>query len=119
RISGIALSLTHNNLSATAVALALPAMVRVPRAGRLVYHLLPFRRRVVLDNLRRVFGEAVSDREIERLAQAHYAHLWRLGAEFLSFRSMSAARKRAMVDIEGVDVFKRAYERGKGILALT
>ena len=119
RIRSIALSLTHNSLTATAVALALPEAVRVPWSGRLVYRLLPFRRRVVLDNLRRVFGEAVPEAEIERLAQAHYAHLWRLCAEFLSFRSMSAARKRAMVDIENVDVFRRAYERGKGILVLT
>ena len=119
RIRGIALSLSHNSLTATAVALALPETMHVPLSGRLLFRLLPFRRRVVLDNLRRVFGEAVSDAEIEYLAQAHYAHLWRLGAEFLSFRSMSAARKRAMVDIEGVDVFKRAYERGKGILVLT
>jgi KDO2-lipid IV(A) lauroyltransferase len=119
RIHSIALSLTHDSLSASAVALALPEAVRVPWAGRLVYRLLPFRRSVVLDNLRRVFSEAVSEAEIERLAQAHYAHLWRLGAEFLSFRSMSVARKRAMVDIENVDVFRRAYERGKGILVLT
>ena len=119
RIRGIALSLSHNSLNATAIALALPETMRIPLAGRFLFRLLPFRRRVVIDNLRRVFGEAVSDTEIEYLAQAHYAHLWRLGAEFLSFRSMSAARKRAMVDIEGIDVFKQAYERGKGILVLT
>ena len=119
RIRGIALSLTHNGLSASAVALALPATAQVPWPGRLIYRLLPFRRRVIVDNLRRVFGEAVSEAEIERLAQAHYAHLWRLGVELLRYRSMSTARMRAMVDIENVDVFRRAYERGKGILVLT
>ena len=31
-----------------------------------------------LENLRRVFGAAVPTPEIERLAQAHYAHLWQL-----------------------------------------
>ncbi len=66
-----------------------------------------------------MFGEAVSDAEIERLAQAHYAHLWRLVVEFLRFRWMSAERKKAIVDIENVDVFRRALERGKGILVLT
>jgi KDO2-lipid IV(A) lauroyltransferase len=119
RIRSIVLSLTHNSTSATAVALALPETARVPLSGRLVYRLLPFRRRVVLDNLRRVFGEAVSDAEIERLAQAHYAHLWQLGAEFMRFRWLTPERKRAMVDIENVDVFRRALERGKGILVLT
>jgi KDO2-lipid IV(A) lauroyltransferase len=119
RIRSIAVSLTHSSTSATAVALALPETAAAPRAGRLVFRLLPFRRRVVLDNLRRVFGEAVSAEEIKRLAQAHYAHLWRLAGEFLSFRWRSAEGKRALVDVENVDVFRRALERGKGILVLT
>ncbi len=119
RIRSIALTLPLSGATATAVAHALPDTAEVPWCGRLVFRLLPFRRRVVLDNLRRVFGAAVSDAEIVRLAQAHYAHLWRLGAEFLSFRWMSAARKKAIVDIENVDVFRRALERGKGILVLT
>ncbi len=119
RIRSIAVSLTHNSISATAVALALPEAAAAPRAGRLVFRLLPFRRRVVLDNLRRVFGEAVSEEEIERLAQAHYAHLWRLAGEFLTFRWRSTEAKRALVDVENVDVFRRALQRGKGILVLT
>jgi KDO2-lipid IV(A) lauroyltransferase len=119
RIASIALSLTHDSLTAAAVALALPETAAVPLAGRLIYRFLPFRRRTVLDNLRRVFGAGVADAEIERLAQAHYAHLWRLGTEFLRFRWMSEERKSAIVDVENVDVFARALERGKGILVLT
>lgn len=119
RIKSIVLSLTHDSVSASAVALAIPESAAVPLTGRLLFRLLPLRRRVILDNLRRVFGESVSYLEIERLAQAHYAHLWRLGSEFLRFRWMSEEQKRATVDIENVDVFKRALERGKGILVLT
>jgi KDO2-lipid IV(A) lauroyltransferase len=119
RIGSIALSLTHDKLTAAAVALALPETAAAPLAGRLFYRLLPFRRRTVLDNLRRVFGDGVPDAEIERLAQAHYAHLWRLGTEFLRFRWMSGKRKSALVDVENVDAFSRALERGKGILVLT
>ena len=119
RIAGIALSLTHDRLTAAAVALAFPEVMAVPLAGRLLYRLLPFRRRIVLGNLRRVFGDGVPGPEIERLAQAHYAHLWRLGIEFLRFRWMSGERKRAIVDVENVDAFTRALERGKGILVLT
>ena len=44
-------------------------------------------------NLRRVFGAAVPEAEIVRLAQAHYAHLWRLAGEFVRFRWLSANRK--------------------------
>ena len=119
RVRTIALSLTHDRLSASAVALAIADAATAPLAGSLLYRLLPFRRGVVLENLRRVFGEGVPDAEVERLAQAHYAHLWRLFTEFVRFRWMSAARKAAIVAVENVDVFTRALERGKGILVLT
>src|SRR4030095_3800427 len=78
RVGRIALSLTHEAGSASAVALAEPMTTEVPLAGRLLYTLLPLRRRVILANLERVFGETVSHAEIVRLAQAHYGHLWRL-----------------------------------------
>jgi KDO2-lipid IV(A) lauroyltransferase len=119
RIKTIALSLTHDRVSASAVALALADTAAAPLSGRLLYRLLPFRRRVVLENLRRVFGAGVPDSEIEQLAQAHYAHLWRLFAEFLRFRGMRAEQKAAIVTVENVEVFARALERGKGILVLT
>jgi KDO2-lipid IV(A) lauroyltransferase len=119
RIGAIALSLTHDRVSASAVALALSESASVPLAGRLLYRLLPFRREVVLDNLRRVFGVSVPDAEIERLAQAHYAHLWRLGMEFLRYRWTSAERKAASARVENVAAFARALARSKGILVLT
>ena len=119
RMRAIAVSLTHNRETASAVALALPAHVDTPWIGKLLYHLLPFRRRVMLDNLRRVFGAAVPGAEIVRLAQAHYAHLWRLAGEFIRFRWLSAARKSALIRVENVDALARALERGKGVLILT
>ncbi len=119
RIRTIALSLTHERTSAAAIALALPGRTHAPLAGRLIYRLLPVRRSVMLENLRRVFADAVPESEIARLAQAHYAHLWRLGIEFLRFRWVSAARKAALARVENVAAFARALERGKGILVLT
>jgi KDO2-lipid IV(A) lauroyltransferase len=119
RIRAIAVSLTHDRSSASAVALALPAQTVTPIAGKMLYHFLPFRRRVILENLRRVFGNAVPEVEIERLAQAHYAHLWRLFGEFLRFRWMSQARKAAIVRVENVDALAAALAVGKGVLVLT
>jgi phosphopantetheine--protein transferase-like protein len=119
RIRAITVSLTHDRLSASAVALALPAHTEVPLAGRLLYRLLPFRRRIILENLRRVFGPAVPEPEIQRLAQAHYAHWWHLLGEFLRFRWMSPARKAALVRVENVDVLAAALAKGNGVLVLT
>ena len=119
RIRAIAVSLTHDRTSAAAVALALPAEADVPLSGRLIYHLLPVRRRVILQNLRRVFGESVPQDEIVRLAQAHYAHLARLAVEFVRFRWMGPARKAALIRVDNVQALARALERGKGVLILT
>jgi KDO2-lipid IV(A) lauroyltransferase len=119
RLQGIALSLTHDRTSASAVALALPLRTAVPLSGKLVYRLLPYRRRVVLENMRRVFGGSVSEDEIVRLAQLHYAHIWRLIVEFLWFPLLSASRRAQLARVENEDVLREAHSRGKGVLILT
>src|SRR5262245_40557137 len=88
RIASIALSLTHDRTTASAVALAQPASLQPSLGGRLMYRLLPLRRKVILDNLRRAFGDTLPDADIESLAQAHYGHLLRLVGEFIRFRSL-------------------------------
>jgi KDO2-lipid IV(A) lauroyltransferase len=119
RIASIALSLTHDRVSASAVALAQPAPIAVPLSGRLLYHLLPLRRAIVLENLKRVYGDKLADADIVALAQAHYAHLAKLAGEFLKFRWLSAEQKSAIVRVENLDVFIRAFRQGKGVLVLT
>ena len=119
RLRAIAVSLTHDRISASAVALALPAQADAPLAGRLIYRLFPLRRRVILENLHRVFGAAVPEAEIIGLAQAHYAHLWRLAGEFVRFRWLSEQKKSALIRIDNVEALARALERGKGALILT
>ena len=119
RISRIALSLTHDRTSASAVALAEPAVVDVPFAGRFLFRIFPLRRKVILANLNRVYGDTVAPGEIVRLAQAHYGHLWRLFGEFLKFRWLSQARKTALVRVENIAGLVAAVNQGKGVLVLT
>src|SRR5512135_2034408 len=119
RFAGIAISLTHDRISASAVALALPMETASPLAGRVFFRVFPFRRDVIVANLRRVFGAAVAPAEIDRLAQAHYAHLWRLIVEFFRFRWLSAERKRALVRVENLDTFIGALHANRGVLILT
>jgi len=119
RIGRIALSLTHDRVSASAVALAEPAVSAAPLAGRILYHCFPLRRDVILANLRRVYGDDVPAEEIRRLAQAHYGHLWRLFGEFLKFRWLSSSRKAALVRVENIEGLAAAVAMGKGVLVLT
>jgi len=119
RWRGISISLTHTATTASAVALALPIDTRAPWIGQLLYRFLPFRRSVILENLRRVFGTRIADAEIERLAQGHYAHLARLFGELLRYRWFSEERRKALVRLEGVKTLDDALARGKGVLILT
>src|SRR4030095_7729940 len=89
------------------------------RAARLFYRLLPFRRKVVLENLQRVYGDATDASEIERLAQSHYGHLGRLLWEFIRYAWLSPQRRRSMVRVENLDALLAAHAQGKGVLILT
>ena len=119
RIGRIALSLTHDRVSASAIALAESTTLDAPLAGRLLFRFFPLRRDVILTNLIRVYGDAVAPDEIVRLAQAHYGHLWRLFGEFLKFRWLSHSRKAALVRVENIDALAAAAGQGKGVLVLT
>jgi KDO2-lipid IV(A) lauroyltransferase len=119
RIRTIALSLTHDRVSASAVALAVQDVAQAPLPGRIIDRLLPIRRHVIVDNLRRVFGATLPEAEIARMVQAHYAHLWQLAGEFVSFRWISDARKKAVVRVENPAALARALSGGKGALVLT
>src|SRR5262245_25663135 len=100
RVAPLRVSLTHTETSASAIAWADPMKTGVPWFGKLLYHLLPYRRSVVLGNLGRVFGEVLPEHEIRQLAQAYYAHYARFFIEFVRLPLMSAARRKAWVRLE-------------------
>ena len=119
RIAGIRVSLTHTETTASAIAWADLRITEVPWFGRLLYYLVPYRRGVVLGNLRRVFGGYIPEAEILKLAQAYYAHYVRFLLEFIRLPFMSGERRKAWMRIENVEVALRAHAQGKGILLLT
>lgn len=118
RIERIRISLTHTDNSASAMSLADPKRTDVPWFGKALYHLFPFRRGIVLGNLRRVFGDASED-EIRRLAQAYYGHFIRFFFEFVRLPFMSAKKRTTWIRVENKESPLRAHERGKGLLFLT
>lgn len=119
RIAAIRISLTHTETSASAVTLTELRKTEVPWFGKLFYHLFPYRRKLVLENFRRVFGDTLPEAEIIRLAQAYYAHFVRFGMEFVRLPFMSAKLRRNFVRVENEQSPLRAHEKGKGLLLLT
>jgi KDO2-lipid IV(A) lauroyltransferase len=119
RLAAVRLSLTHTATAASAIAWTEARPTDVPWFGKLIYHLLPYRRGVVLSNLRRVFGDTLPDPEIRRLAQAYCAHYARFLLEFLRLPFMSAKARRAWVRVENIEAALRAHQQGKGLILLT
>ena len=119
RVATIHLSFTKTETSASAMALAERKATIVPWFGRWLYHLIPYRRGVVLGNLRRVFGTTLPEPEIVRLAQAYYAHYWRCMIEFFKLPLMSAAQKKRSIRVENAESPLRAHRQGRGIFLLT
>jgi KDO2-lipid IV(A) lauroyltransferase len=119
RVASLRVSLTHTDNSASAIVWADPRETVVPWFGKFLYYLLPYRRAVVLGNLRRVFGEVLPEAEIVRLAQAYYAHYLRFLVEFVQRPFMSVKRRNARVKVENVESPIRAHARGKGVFLLT
>ena len=119
RIETIALSLSHDATSASAVALAKPATMEVPLAGRILHRLVPWRRDVVQRNLERVFGETIAPAEIERIKLAFYGHIWKLIVEFFAMSFMSRKRVLDRVRVENTEAVATALAKGKGALVMT
>jgi phosphopantetheine--protein transferase-like protein len=119
RIGRIALSLTHDRASASAVALAERAPIDVPAYGRWIHRFFPLRREVILGNLRRVFGATLPPADIVSLAQAHYGHLLELVGEFAHHRWMSRERKNSLGRRAEHSGVRAALEQRKGVLVLT
>ncbi len=95
------------------------SQIDAPWFGRALYYLFPFRRGVVLGNLRRVFGSVLPPEEIRRLAQAYYAHYVRFMIEFIRLPFMSAEKRKAWIRVENMESPIRAHQQGKGILLVT
>lgn len=93
--------------------------IPVPWFGKWLYHLFPYRRGVVLGNMRRVFGNAVPEADLVHLAQAYYGHYIRFLGEFLKLPWMSAAKKKRFIRIENVAAPLTALKKGKGLILLT
>jgi KDO2-lipid IV(A) lauroyltransferase len=119
RVAAIRVSLTHTDTSASAIAWTDPKRTEVPWFGKWLYYLLPYRRSVVLRNLRRVFGDVLPGDEIRKLGQAYYAHYVRFLFEFVRLPFMSERRRHEWIRIENAEAAIRAHGKGKGILLLT
>jgi len=108
------------------VALPTPAFIptnnewqKAPSFGKLLYYLIPFRRGIVLANLRRVFGKTLTEQEIRSMAYSYFGHFGRFFLEWGCSPFRTKLRRQSMVRVENIESPINAHQQGRGILLLT
>lgn len=88
-------------------------------SGRLIYKFLPYRRKIVMNNINQVFGNQLNPIEKKRLAQAFYSHLSKSIKETVQLRFMSEQSLKDKVEVRGHEKMLQIVAKGKGVLVLT
>ncbi len=86
--------------------------------GWVWYRLIPIRKKVALDNLRRALPGR-SDRERKAIARAMYGQLARSAVELLRLPGLTRETAEALVDIQGLEHLEQALANGKGAIVVT
>lgn len=95
------------------------ADLRVSLTGRFIYHFLPWRRNIVLNNIDRVYAEQLTLAEKKRLAKAFYSHIATSIREAFQLRFMSEEKLKSRVEVRGHEHMLNIVAREKGVLVLT
>ncbi len=93
--------------------------IRPTLAGKFFYYFFPYRKRVILHNMRRVFGQTLSPKEIQHLMQCFYSHVATSIKENLSMRFMSQEEIAQKAEVIGYESVLETAKKHEGILVLT
>jgi KDO2-lipid IV(A) lauroyltransferase len=83
-----------------------------------LFYLLPYRKRLVLENLRRSFPEK-SDAELLQIRRRFYRHFCDMVVESLKTFTASPASIRARVELVNLELIDRLYKDGKSVILAT
>ena len=95
------------------------AQLRISILGRIAYYLIPYRRKVLMDNIQQVFAQQLSKAESVLLAQAFYSHLLTTFKEIIQLRFLSDAALSTKVEVRGYQYLLDIAAENKGVLILT
>jgi KDO2-lipid IV(A) lauroyltransferase len=98
-------------------ALPLQQALRLGRAmGFIAFSVFHIRRKTALGQLRMVFGNEYSERELRKIAFRTYGNFGMMVVEFSRFPVLSSGKVRSLVEIEGADLLDLALKEGKGAI---
>lgn len=89
-------------------------------AGKFLYYCVPFRKKVVLQNMQQVFAAIFSHSDIVRLAQAFYSHVATSVKENFLMRFMSTQQIKNKAEIKGAEyLYELVGNEVKGAIIIT
>ena len=75
-------------------------------------------RKLAEENLRRIYGGKWSDTKIKLVARECFVKIALNAADVIQSRNWTPDDLEKLVDVEGMEHFDRAFERGKGVVAI-
>lgn len=84
--------------------------------GNIIYWILKERREITINNLKKVYGDKLTDKEITSLCKDVYHHMGITLIEFIKLDSLKKKDMESLVDIEGLEYLEEAYALGKGVI---
>lgn len=87
--------------------------------GKFIYHILPYRRKIIMRNIEQVFANTISLKDKTNLAKAFYSHLAKCIKETILIRFISDKKLQSKVDVIGHEHLLNVAKDGKGVLVLT
>lgn len=94
-----------------------PAMGLAGRLGGMCFRIMPWWRRVAVEQLARAFPEW-SEAEVRRCARSVFANFVKTAFEFFRSRQVPDEKLRELVRLEGMDCLQEGLARGKGVILL-
>jgi KDO2-lipid IV(A) lauroyltransferase len=84
--------------------------------GFIWYYIIPVRKKLCRENIRRAFGNEMSEKEQKKIARRFFSNFCMSLIEILRIPHMSLAQNEKLVKIEGWEHMEKALERGKGVI---
>jgi len=89
------------------------------RLGLICWRWVPFRRRVVLENLHHAFGHERTPRELDELGRDFFAQLGTTLLEFCGYWRLGPERIRELVEVQGLEHLQSVLGRDRGALLVS
>src|SRR3990167_3505911 len=87
--------------------------------GRFLHKYVPYRKKIIYNNIDQVFGDSLTKNEKSNLAKSFYSHIATSIKEMIQLRFISERKLVNKVDVIGYQYLLDIAKEGKGVLILT